>query len=264
MNLIIILKYIKKIIKNPSKNDFPINVFRTFFRMQRVFDFFSLFIQLLDLKRVKKLSIFYKEDKYYDKVKQYNGTKTKDKLITTTRRAEELYQIISTLSGPYIPTSKLLIVGPRNVQELFLAWTFGFKWKNIAGIDLYSTNKKIKVMDMSNMNFAEETFDYVSMANTLTYAKDVNKVLIEVARVLKPGGMFVFGLTYSPEDKEWHSNHLKGGQIKVMLSKSYLNIISCISSDKVNAINLRQTKTIIVCRKNKSKNEFLDMSLNEF
>jgi hypothetical protein len=55
-------------------------------------------------------------------------------------------------------------VGPRNVQELFLAWTFGFKWKNIVGIDLYSTNKKIKVINMNNTNFAEETFDYVSMA----------------------------------------------------------------------------------------------------
>jgi hypothetical protein len=27
-----------------------------------------------------------------------------------------------------------------------MAWTIGFAWKNIEAIDLYNTNKKIKVM----------------------------------------------------------------------------------------------------------------------
>ena len=62
------------------------------------------------------------------------------KFITTTRRFELLYQLLQIHSPSNIQDMQLLIIGPRNIAELLNAWTYGFKWKNINAIDLFSTN----------------------------------------------------------------------------------------------------------------------------
>lgn len=54
-------------------------------------------------------------------------------------------------------------------------------------------NKKINFikMDASNMNFNAESFDTVCISNTLHHLPDMYKVLNEMNRVLKPGGLFI-------------------------------------------------------------------------
>lgn len=54
-------------------------------------------------------------------------------------------------------------------------------------------NEKIRfiTMDASNINFAESSFDTVSLSNSLHHLKDMDKVLEEAMRVLKPGGTLI-------------------------------------------------------------------------
>ena len=259
MSLKIILGYCKKAITRPEKSRFPIPMIRTFCRLPIIFDCLSLFFQSRDINRVKKITNEVDGDSHFTNVKTYNAEKTKSKLITTTRRAEILYQILYLYSSRNLKNSKLLIIGPRNIQELFIAWTYGFSWKNINAIDLYSTNRKIKEMNMEDLEYSDGVYDCVTMSNTLAYAKDINKALSEASRVLKPGGQFVFGATYDPENKHlWPETDKTGNEIHSMLNKLSLSIFTCISEDKINATNARQTSHIIGCRKKISDDEFLD------
>ena len=286
LKIFTILSKFKGAFFNPEKPRYPLGLIRFICRMPVIFDLLSIILQLIDIRRLKFITgnEIYDDTKHppsdktsehLEKVRSYNATVTKNKFITTTRRAENLYQILFSIRATDLENCKLLIIGPRNISELFIAWTYGFSWKNIEAIDLFSTNKKIKVMNMEAMSFADQVFDCVTMSNTLAYAKDVKKTLTEVSRVLKMGGNFAFGVTYSPnnERKKGESSsfitglpqeNINGLKIKEILSEVNLNIFTSISKDKINARNLRQTLHHIGCRKNKSKDEFLDKSFNSY
>src|SRR5262249_40352896 len=120
----------------------------------RIFDVVSCFLQLRDARAAAKIREDRPRDAFYAKVIDYNAGVTERKVVTTTRRAEIYYQ---TLALPPRDTSAetLLIVGPRNVHELLIAWLYGYRWKNIQAIDLYSTDAKIRVMNMEAMTFQD-------------------------------------------------------------------------------------------------------------
>lgn len=113
------------------------------------------------------------------------------------RRAERYYQIIS-LPPRDMSKENILIIGGKNVVELFIAWLYGFKWGNIIGIDLFSLHPKIIIMDMENMSFPNESFDNVTMANVYGYQLDPEKCIAEISRILRPGGKLCFNSSYSP------------------------------------------------------------------
>jgi SAM-dependent methyltransferase len=213
-----------------------------------IFDLVSCFMQLRDGRAVAKIREDLPRDTFYAKVADYNAGVTERKVITTTRRAEIYYQ---TLALPPRDTSveTLLIVGPRNVHELLIAWLYGYRWKNIQAIDLYSTNPKIRVMNMEAMTFPDESFDAVVMSNTLAYAQDTFQCLSEVARVLKPGGRFVFGATYFPQSVDWPGNRVSGNDIRQMLRKLSLAIVFYSAFDKVNSLGGLQTAHIFSAQK---------------
>jgi SAM-dependent methyltransferase len=133
----------------------------------------------------------------------------------------------------------------RNVHELLIAWLHGCRRKNIEAIDLYSTNPKIRVMNMEAMTFADDTFDAVVMANTLSYSQDTFRCLSEVARVLKPSGRFAFGATYFPQSRDWPGNRVSGNDIRQMLKKLSLAVVF----DKTNSLGGLQTAHIVGTQK---------------
>ena len=123
---------LKEILKFPVILIFPLSLFNYVFKKDN---------------RDKRLR---KKSDDLEEVRNYNFSVTFGKLITRSRRAE-IYYKISSLIIPDLANKKLLIIGPRNVQELYMAWIYGFSWKNIQAIDLYSSHNKIKVMDMHNL-----------------------------------------------------------------------------------------------------------------
>ena len=222
-----------------------------------IFDLTSYLIQLRYVKRIIDLTYFHNSSKYIKEVKDYNFSVTNNKLITRSRRAEIYYQISSIIINN-LSRKKILIVGPRNVQELYMAWLYGFEWKEITAIDLYSTHPKIKVMDMHNMTFKDESFDCVVMANTLAYADNTEKVIREVSRVLKPKGVFSFGATFNPAPGVWKGSKIDGKNIYDFLKSAGMQICLHLPEEKITSRGLNQTTNNFSAQKIDLNEKFTD------
>ena len=130
-----------------------------------LYDLSSALVQLYWIRYVRNASVILKPDDPYKKnVQEYNASVTINKLITTPRRAEELFQALR-LPPRDLAKERLLLIGPRNVQEFYTAYLYGFSWQAIEGVDLYRTYPRIHVMDMEAMTFPDESFDSILMAN---------------------------------------------------------------------------------------------------
>jgi SAM-dependent methyltransferase len=230
---------------------------RTCLRTPRVFDVVSCALQLRDVGRVMRIHEGGMGDVFHEKVKVYNAGVTQRKVVTTTRRAEVLYQLL-TVPGRDVRHERLLIVGPRNVQELFIAWLHGYRWSRIHAIDLYSTRKKISIMNMEATAFRDAAFDAIVMANTLAYAKDTFQCLTEMARLLKPAGRLAFGATYFPAGTDWPGNLVSGADIREMLKRLGFRLSSYHASDKINSLGGEQTAHMFVVQKGDPANPGFD------
>lgn len=73
-------------------------------------------------------------------------------------------------------------------------------------------NKPVEFMNMdaSAMTFEDESFDTVAIQFSLHHLKDLDKVLEEMLRVLKPGGNFIVSEMYVDGDQsEAQQSHIK-------------------------------------------------------
>lgn len=251
------LRYLFRALHHPEKISSNVGLLRQLLLKPRVFDLISCLMQLRDVRALATIRDAKPTDPFYARVADYNAGVTERKMITTTRRAEICYQILS-LPPRDLSGETLLIVGPRNVPELLLAWLYGYRWQNIHAIDLYSTNSKIQVMNMEAMTFPEDSFDAIVMSNTLAYAKDTFQSLSEVARVLKPAGRFVFGATYFPQSEEWPGNRVSGNEIRQMLRKLSLAVVFYHAFDKVNSLGGLQTAHVFAVQKSDPNNPGFD------
>jgi SAM-dependent methyltransferase len=247
------LNYLLRAVFNPASVQTNATLFRQLLLKPRVFDFVSCLLQLRDHRRLSKIQKDRPQDEFYATVKDYNAGVTQKKLVTTTRRAEMLYQVLS-LPPRDLSNEKLLIVGPRNVQELFIAWLYGYNWKNIQAIDLYSTNRKILVMNMEDLAFPNDSFDAIVMAFTLAYAKDTFKCLSEMSRVLKPSGRFVFGASYTPQGSQWPGSLISGQEIHQMLKSLGCGLTYHHAFDKINSLGGETTLHVFSVQKRDAVN----------
>jgi SAM-dependent methyltransferase len=252
-----LLRSIVTALRHPAKTAIGPRLGRRLLLEPRIFDLVSCLLQLRDLRALARIRDTLPRDAFYAKVADYNAGVTERKLITTTRRAEIYFQILS-LPPRDLSRETLLIVGPRNVHELLIAWLYGYRWKNIHAIDLYSTNPKIRVMNMEAMTFPDDRFDAVVMSNTLAYARDTFQCLSEVARVLKPAGRFVFGATYFPQGEDWPGNRVSGNDIRQMLRKLSLAIVFYSAFDKLNSLGGLQTAHIFGAQKSDPRSPGFD------
>jgi len=109
--------------------------------------------------------------------------------------------------------SKILIIGPRNENDLYLLNSEGVKMSNITGLDLISYSKRIQLGDMHKMNFEDSSFDAVIFGWTLSYSSAPQKAIDEIVRVTKPNGIVAVGVEYGGMGKE-DSEELLGYSIQ--------------------------------------------------
>lgn len=105
--------------------------------------------------------------------------------------------------------SKVLVIGPRNENDLFSLFGNGFSWGNINGLDLISYSPKIKLGDMHDIPFESNYFDVVLCGWTISYSATPEIAANEILRITKSTGIIGMGVEYStmtPEDEE----HLVG------------------------------------------------------
>ena len=81
----------------------------------------------------------------------------------------------------------VLCVGCRNTLELDRFRARGFD--EVVGIDVFSQRDDIKVMDMHEMTFPDDSFDVVYASHALEHSYDVDRVVGEIARVGREGAV---------------------------------------------------------------------------
>lgn len=241
MRLLSLPRTIARLMVYPVPAQRPVRPFRTLLRSPRLFGLVSTCLQLRDVWRQERIRKHYTLDDAHHKMAQdYNAEVTQKHVVHVTRRPEEIYQILD-LPPRDVRDERLLIVGPRNIAEFVFAWVYGFSWRNLVGVDLYSTNPKILVMNMEEMTFEDGSFDAVAMSATLAYAQDTPKTIAEVFRVLRPGGRFVFTGTHVPDSDQWPGNRYSGNALKDVLHTAGFQIYFHHANSKINSLGQPQT-----------------------
>lgn len=142
-------------------------------------------------KHEKKLFSLVKcEDKEYQEYLrcQLNRTLSKKEQDASSMRTKYLLSRLLDKVNCRIDI-KCLCVGCRNIYEIKAFHEMGFK--NVTGIDLYSENKYILVMDMHDMKFKDNTFDIVYSAHSLEHAYDTDKAIRELIRIANKNAIFI-------------------------------------------------------------------------
>lgn len=83
--------------------------------------------------------------------------------------------------------STVLCIGSRNSFELECFAQGGVV--NVVGIDLFSEDPGILVMDMHELKFADDRFDIIYACHSLEHAYDANVVTREIIRVARHGAL---------------------------------------------------------------------------
>lgn len=236
-------------LRHPGKPIPDQGVWRRLLLSPRVFDTISFAAQLADRRRTNRIQQSYASDSEHLRwVQDYNSNVTVRKQFSRTRRNERLLRVVA-MPPHNTRDDTLLLIGPRNVAELVLSWLYGFRWRNVTGIDLYSTNPKIKVMDMQAMTFADSTFDAIVMSHTFSYADDPEQCLAECTRVLKLGGRLVFNHAFTPLEDSFPGNKMPGRDVYAMIQNLPLKLYYYEATEKNNAAGHRQTTHLFGLRK---------------
>jgi ubiquinone/menaquinone biosynthesis C-methylase UbiE len=79
------------------------------------------------------------------------------------------------------------MIGARTGQEVVALHEMGLE--NVIGIDIVPHEPLVVVGDMHNLEYEDNSFDFVH-TNVLDHSIDPKKLISEVERVLRPGGIF--------------------------------------------------------------------------
>ena len=111
-------------------------------------------------------------------------------------RMDKLIKPVSVLES-VSKESKILVIGPRNEDDILNLIGNGFNSKNIIGLDLISYSPFIEVGDMHRTRFTDNFFDVIICGWTLSYSNEPDKFAAELLRIIKPGGVIGIGVEYS-------------------------------------------------------------------
>jgi SAM-dependent methyltransferase len=101
----------------------------------------------------------------------------------------------------------VLCVGCRSHIELdYIENACGVK---TVGVDLFSNDPRIRVGDMHNLPFDDQSFDALYSCHSLEHAYDVRQALREFVRVTKHGGLLVIEVPVNYDVTEVDRNDFK-------------------------------------------------------
>lgn len=93
--------------------------------------------------------------------------------------------------------ARILVIGPRNENDLLSLRGLGFKRDNVIGLDLISYSSWIVLGDMHEIPFPDDHFDAVICGWTISYSTNPARAAEEMARVTRSGGLIAIGVEYS-------------------------------------------------------------------
>ena len=146
---------------------------------------------------------------YFNKIRDYE----KKSLIQSALNFKNILEMFSgnrsmllinqVLSLSYLDRKnlKVLTVGPRTEAEIFCLIASGFNKKNIEAVDLQSYSPLIKVGDLHDLKFADDSFDLIICGWTIAYSYNKNKAAKELIRVAKNSCIISVAGTYAENEK---------------------------------------------------------------
>ena len=97
--------------------------------------------------------------------------------------------------------AKVLSIGPRTEAELFALLPYGFKRRNVSGVDLISYSSWIDLGDIHDLPYPDSSFDVILCGWVLPYTNEKKKACDEIVRVARDGAVVAVGATYDPDSK---------------------------------------------------------------
>ncbi len=95
---------------------------------------------------------------------------------------------------------KTLSIGCRFETELLYLAAYGFDPQGIRGLDMVSYSPWIDLGNMHKMDYADSSYDTVTMGWLIIYSETPKQAAKEIVRVLKPGGFVAMAVSYYPPD----------------------------------------------------------------
>jgi SAM-dependent methyltransferase len=127
--------------------------------------------------------------------------------------------------------ARILVIGPRNEDDILNLIGNGFKASNIIGLDLISYSPFIEVGDMHSTRFTDSYFDVIICGWTLSYSNEPQKFAQEALRITKNNGIIAIGVEYSVLTNEQSINfhggyHLNPNFERINSVNQILNLFS--------------------------------------
>jgi len=119
----------------------------------------------------------------------YLYTQLKRSVVKRNSPIQDRTKIFIDKISKVVPVAdkSILCVGCRNIQEIEYFRSKGAY--RVIGIDLFSENPDIYIMDMHELKFQDNLFDIVYSSHSLEHAYNPGLVTKEITRVLKPNGI---------------------------------------------------------------------------
>ena len=93
--------------------------------------------------------------------------------------------------------SNVLIIGPRNENDLLKLAASGFNLSRVRGLDLMSYSPLIDVGDMHETPYEDNRWDAIICGWTLSYSRNPVLFAKEIIRIAKPGCAVAIGVEYA-------------------------------------------------------------------
>ena len=120
-----------------------------------------------------------------------------------------LYPLSVLIQDP--PSAKVLIIGPRTEDDIYLAKSLGLF--NTKGVDLFTYSPYIDLGDCHHLPYADAEFEAVVLGWVIAYCGDPALALREALRVLKVGGYLAVGWEWVPGDQKKNNLHIRGNTL---------------------------------------------------
>ena len=123
----------------------------------------------------------------YDEYLGLQLRKTLRQRESAAARTDYFISRLSSVAPPQPSRQSVLCIGCRNARELNLLEAAGYG--PVTGVDLFSSDRRIVVMDMHHLTFGSGSFDIAYSCHSLEHSFDRDAAVAEIVRVLRPGGV---------------------------------------------------------------------------
>ena len=152
----------------------------------------------------------------------------------------------SKMSNFLNPDSRCLCLGARTGQEVVALREMGIK--NVVGIDIVPHKPYVIEGDIHDLDFDDNSFDFV-YTNIIDHSLNPQKMISEIERVLKVGGVFYLQIQLGVNQDEYTVFEINNPLFDIvsLFEQSYCLTIKRINSD--GSINFAAMNVELVFRK---------------